>query len=722
MRLPVPYKQFDKLVEQETFESTFTWGLRMAVSATAPVIWGLMTGRMADATWIALAAEGICFVELKGSFTQGVRVLIAGAILAVLFTLFGAITSFNVLVTTGAMLIVGFISGLFKNLGDRGSNLAVSVFVVFIISNAFPAHSWADLYERLLLVSAGGLWSLLVGAFVMLLMPVREPYRRTVALIWRSMAELTAEVAKGWDGKTLRSSLRDIYVREKNVRNAIDNSFHFYESMAHQVTEDNKDEYQLAQVRKATAIAAANIIAVAEELETVNIRETDATLRLKLHDVLKALQQVVERMAVFIVTLKPEDELLLISRINLLKKLLPLLKDYLPQDEQSASQSIKRVIQVTERSMKLIESIMTRLSEIGEDLPVFRSYSLFKTLFILHPGHWFKNVRLLFNFDTFTTRYALRTAIAAAVAIFISKWYNIDHGYWIPFTVIIISQPYFGATFKKAIDRVLGTVLGGLAGGILLRLHLGIIPEVLVLFLSFVMMVYYLRKRYSVAAFFITISLIMLFNIEMPISPNLIYVRAFSTMGGAALAIISGFVLLPTWDKQWLPVHLAKAIRFNYEYFLRTFFSDAPTEWTRFKRSAESNNSNVFDSFTRYIEEPRSKGRIYVLYYRLITHNVRITRELNNIHMERENALPEMNKAFGDKRPELCLQLFRENMRLVRQIAPDESAHHEPPLQPQAQALTQEQLLYLDRLMVELKAMHADLDLLVARLQAEEKS
>jgi uncharacterized membrane protein YccC len=486
------------------------------------------------------------------------------------------------------------------------------------------------------------------------------------------------------------------------------------------VSKKDGDEYELAQIRKATSLVGTHIIAMSDEMEQISIRDTNENLRLKLYALLKALQQTVDRMGVYIITLKPEEELLLSSRVSRVHKMIALLKEYNYDINDPHTELYKRVTQLAERSLKLIESVIGRLETLGKGLSVYRSYSLIKTIFILHPKHWLRSLEILFNFNTFTTRYALRSAVASALALFISLWFKIDHGYWIPFTVIIVLQPYFGATLKKAIDRVIGTGLGGLAGGLFLYLPTGVFLQEAILFASFVLMVYFLHKRYSVAVFFITLSLVMLFDVEETLNPVLLLTRAGSTIGGAGLAIIAGFALLPHWDKKWLPRHMTTAICANYNYFIATFFgTKALINWTRQKRNAESKNSNAFDSFNRYMQEPSLKRKSYAIYYHLITHNVRITRELNNIHLEQEHK----NEAEGDilttnqlQRLNLCLYWFNNNMELVRQINPDIPAQTAPQ-QPLPVALTSQQLLYIDRMIIELKAMNSDLQKLSQRGQ-----
>lgn len=715
------YKRFNALIEQETFEPLFSWGMRMAVAATVPVIWGLKTGNMEAASWITLTAECICWVELKGSFGQRIRVLCAGITLTILFAILGSLTGTNVWLSVGCMLGVGFVSGLFKNLGDRGSGLAICVYVMFIIAAAYPTITVPELKERSSLILIGGLWNALVGIIASVFMPAKQPYRRTVAVICRSIAALIETIGHGWDDKTVRSSIRDIYLKEQEVRSAIDNSLHFYTTMAHQANKKDKHEYELAHVRKATALLSAHVIAIIEELERVSIHELPMSLRLKTDAMFKALRETVERLAVFIVTLKPEEELLLSSRISRLNKVLILLKEYDDYTNEEQATLFKRVIHLAERSVRIIESSVTRLESVGEDLPVYRSYSLIKTVFILHPKHWLRNLQLLFNFNTFTVKYAIRTAIAATVAMFFYKWYHIDHGYWLPFTVIIVSQPYFGATFKKAIDRVLGTVLGGLAGGLFLNMPTGLYLKEIVLFVSFVMMVYFIRKRYSVAAFFITLSLVLLFDVEDALNPMLIIIRASVTVGGAVLAIIAGFALLPHWDKKWLPVNLAGAVAKNYTYFIYSFFpAKTPSSWTRLKRLAESANSNAFDSFNRYMEEPGFRKKPYAVYFHIITHNVRITRELNNINIEQEaktDAHKVSVQANSVQRLNMCIYWFKQNMIAASKIAPDERIPELDivPGEVIPRELTTQQVLYLDRMIIELKAMHKDIEQLASQ-------
>lgn len=712
------YKRLNQFIQNETFEPTLNWGLRMAIASVVPVIWGVETGHMDIAEWITLTAEGICWVELRGGAGLRMRVLVGGTLLTFFFALLGSITGTSIWLSMVCMLFVGFLSSLFKNLGDRGSGLAICAYVMFIICNAYPVKSLHGLEMRSLYILIGGVWTILVGLAASAFVPEQEPYRRSIALILKSIASLVDTVARGWDGNGVRSGLREIYIKEKDVRTSIDSSLHFFESMAYQVTHDKGKEYNLAQARKASSLIAAHVIAISEELDTIKLPSITNAARLKLYALNKALQQTVERLAEYVLTLKPEEELLLNSRMERVRKIIRLLNDHLFEEEATNRTTIFRVIQLTERSIKLVESCISNMKQLGEEQPIYRSYSLIKTLYILHPKHLLHNIRILFDMNTNTARYALRTALAATLAMFIFKWFNIDHGYWLPFTVIIIIQPYFGATLKKAIDRTLGTVLGGIAGGLLLRLPTALHVKEIFMFICAVLMVYYLRKKYSVAAFFITVSLVLLFAVESELSWTILLSRLSCTIIGAILGIVAGFALLPTWDKKYLPRYLAASIYCNYEYFKVTFFpaeKQTSLPWTKYKRMAETNNSNAFDSFNRFLQEPSGRKKSFSLFFQLITYNVRLTRELNNIHLEIENNPPGDTIKEPDAQQQAlineCLYWFNKSVGMLHKINPGQEISmlavgemlHSP------FAMTQHQYNYMNKMLIDLKSMHQDL-------------
>lgn len=704
-----------------------SWGIRMTFAVIVPLFYGLYFHKMAEVMWVIVAAESIGWVELKGSFAQRVRLLLGGAFLALIFGFAGSISSGSLFLSVLLMLAVVFIATLFKNLGERGSGLSLTVYVIFIIANAYPVDNFQEVLFRCTNIGIGGLWSLMVGVFASLFMKEQLPYRRSVAFIWKSTAGLAAAIDAGWDGKSQRMGVREIYLKEKEVNAAIDSSLQLYEKRAYHNNHESENAHQMAQLRKSVYLTSATLMALAEELETLSPGMLSGAQRQSIHAILKSIEIICERMTIFTVSSKSEEEILLRSRIIRLQNMCALLRE--SNIEESEKRAIEKVIHFTERIIKLIENSIEHINSVAGDNSVFRSYSLMKTLLILHHRHWIDSVRRLANINTHSFRYALRTAIIATLALFIYKWFDIEYGYWLPFTVMIVIQPYFGATLKKALDRVLGTVLGVIAAGFLMTLPPDLHSKEILLIICPILMVYFLRTRYSVATFFISMFLVALFAAEHTLDNSVIFIRALITIGGAALAVVGEFALLPTWDKKWLPRHIAATIHANYNYFLFTFYPNhfsSVHQWTHYRRMAESSNSNAFDSFNRYLEEPTSKDKDYTLYYQIISHCIRITRELNNYHIESEVEKDFLkNKKFEAQKLQIdaCLQQFNKIEHALKSLAISTDGAAEQEIMEDIKVsyipLNDTQSIYLDKLNVELNAFERDMDKWVAKMKEQ---
>lgn len=710
------YKHLNKLLEDESFEPRLSWGVRMAVAAIVPVFWGLATGNLLHAGWMTLTAECICWVELKGSFTQRVWVLLTGIFLALCFCMVGTLTAGYLWISVIAIFIVCFLSGLFKNLGDRGSGLALCVYVMFIVCNAYPVHHTAELKDRMALVLVSGLWTAAVSIAGSLFTPLRQPYRRSIALIWKANASLLDSIMRGWDGNEVRSGLHDIYRKERLVRSAMDSSLQLFENRSFQTKNIPLTEQELAKLRKLSSLVGIHIVAIGEEMANVKFSEVSKTTQLKVYEALWQMKELVSKMATYTVALKPESLLIVYAAIDKANKQIVALSEEVGNTDIHR-QALKRIVQLSERAIRIMESGIAHLENAGGDQPVYSSYSFLKTLFLLQPRNWLRNTKLLFNFNTLTVRYILRSSAAASVAIFIYKWFRIDHGYWLAFTVILVMQPYFGATLQKALDRIMGTLTGGIVGGLLIQLHDVFYLREIILFISFVGMVYFVRTKYSWAAFFITVSLVLLFDVEQVLSPNIIIMRAICTIGGACLGVLAGFALLPDWDSKWLPMHISSSIKNNYEYFIACFFPGQKEDWTKMKRLAETANSNAFDSFNRYLSEPVIGDRPVRGLYQIILHSVHITRELNNFNIENEVAAEQKKIMTQEQidRVNECLYWFNKIIRILKERYPKVSVSlQENELTELAHPYTLHQAFYIGKLFTELKTLYSNLNKLMA--------
>ncbi len=68
--------------------------------------------------------------------------------------------------------------------------------------------------------------------------------------------------------------------------------------------------------------------------------------------------------------------------------------------------------------------------------------------------------------DRLTFQQAMRTAIAAGLAAWLTHALHMPGGYWAAISAIIVMQSEVGATLTASKDRLVGTALGAIAGWI----------------------------------------------------------------------------------------------------------------------------------------------------------------------------------------------------------------------------------------------------------------
>jgi uncharacterized membrane protein YccC len=223
----------------------------------------------------------------------------------------------------------------------------------------------------------------------------------------------------------------------------------------------------------------------------------------------------------------------------------------------------------------------------------------------------------LFSLDVLTRpasvvlHHALRIAIVPALAVAITQTLDLNHGYWVTLTVVVILQPFAAMTRQKALQRVAGTILGGMvAAGLSALFHDAI--GVLVLIAIFTMLcVALLPLNYGAYAVFGTPAFVLLAESSAG-DWHLAGLRIVNTLLGGALALAGARFLWPGDERNRLPEFAAAAIRANAE-FLRRAIALVVSEngdlgaLRDARREVGSSALNAEDSFQRLMSEHRGR-------------------------------------------------------------------------------------------------------------------
>jgi uncharacterized membrane protein YccC len=155
--------------------------------------------------------------------------------------------------------------------------------------------------------------------------------------------------------------------------------------------------------------------------------------------------------------------------------------------------------------------------------------------------------------------------MVTAVAVWLTAALGLPHGYWVTLTAVVILQPYTGVTTQKAMQRVVGTVLGGvLTAAFSAMFH----DPRAILGLAFVLSgacVALMPVNYAVYAMFLTPAFVLLAEASTG-DWHLAGVRVINTLIGGALAVAGAWLLWPAPELRRLPAYMAAALRANAAY------------------------------------------------------------------------------------------------------------------------------------------------------------
>lgn len=184
----------------------------------------------------------------------------------------------------------------------------------------------------------------------------------------------------------------------------------------------------------------------------------------------------------------------------------------------------------------------------------------------------FKNIWLTIrshlSFDSQLFRHAVRLSIVVFACCTIVEFLQLSRGYWILLTAVFVCQPNYAATKLRLKQRIIGTILGVIIGSLLpyaqptLELQMGLVVATSTLFFFF------RSNNYSFSTFFITLQVLISFNIIGIDIHSALYSRLIDTLAGSFIAWVAVSYLWPDWKYLQLNKVIHQAIQSDGKYLL----------------------------------------------------------------------------------------------------------------------------------------------------------
>ena len=618
----------------EYFEPALGRATRVTLAFILPLVWGLFTGHMEAAVWVAIGAQVLSFATVEGSYPIKLLV-IGGAIVACgISGLLGTLMGGHWLVATIVMILLAFLAGFVRQSGVHGPGIAIGVLLVYLLTLDHPG-GFSVAGTMVLWLTYGGLIALGFTLLSWVFIPF-SPFRRSVSYTWKAMSDWLHLLAVHAEDKAGQDTdVDEMDEQELTFREELSNSTDILsrrQAIAH--ARQNRLSYQLVELRRIVSFANPAVSAIRDALENIKGRE-GYPFKL-IGYLMDNLSQATRRIAISIISNRPEHIYTAGLSIEKAKNNMALLKADLPKSgsglpEDQLLQSISELMEYLQEAIRILEQIGA-----GAGHMTFFMRNFFTGMTVPQK---IPVVRIQLSTHSFTFRFSLRLALAMGIGVAVYKLFHIPHGYWIAMTTMIILQPEFGATFTKAWRRIKGTILGAIVGSLLFLLPLPLPVSLAIVILCCFTMAYYIQHNYALAAFIITVMVIALYHLMEPVTWELGLIRVLNTIGGAGLALLGGYAFFPLWERYRFPALIEKAIRANATYLdellsVSKRHHRTNMDFVKTRREAEVNNSNAFQSLRRMKEEPSQKQTNRQPYYIIMGYNIRLTRLLKTYNQQ----------------------------------------------------------------------------------------
>ncbi|HTO03945.1 MAG TPA: FUSC family protein [Opitutus sp.] len=593
---------FRRFRERESMRPDLGRATRAVFAVIVPLIASRAGWLPLNITFVVFAAQSVAHVDVRGAYSLRLGLLLAMTAILVGAATLGELASFSIIASVLAAGFIAVNNGAWRHFTpEYGASLGITSTLLFLISlKTPPAEIFVEHHGVGALV--GGLWGVFLHIVKWPIHP-QHPLRLAASDSWVAVADLFEALAlPPSDARAQR-----LDERQSILRRTLDDTYAVLAAARPTPLRIRLEELNLAAARLATRVIALNTA-----LEWLLSTPEGEAFSVSLQPVLTSLRNTSRTVAVAVVSRQPSHLATCEVRVQRLENLLRAVseEEMKPLVALHGGAQLRSILkQVKLQLPQLIESLRATID--GTDERAAFSPELFDLhTWTLRPLAASLTIRR--RVDPTLVRFTARLAVLMMLGVAGFRYLELPNGFWIPLSIAIVLQPDYGSTRLRASQRIFGTLAGSVAASTLLWLR----PSGFALVASTAVTIFssgfFLKRRYALAVFFITLSVVLLTEAHAPVTLAFTAERLGSTLLGGALALLGALFFWPVWERDRVPRVLAKALDANRDFMhlIATRLAeggsyDALT--IAAKRQAEATNSAVFSSLQRMMADPRNR-------------------------------------------------------------------------------------------------------------------
>jgi uncharacterized membrane protein YccC len=555
-------------------------GLRCGVALCAPIVLGDLAS-IPNLGWAGLGGFEAILADAGGPYRIRLGSLATLSFGGAAGLFLGSLVGDSLLWALPVTVLFCFLWSYLAVLGPPFASAGVLVQVIFICGIGAPVASWHEALNHALLLLAGGAWAALLSLLLWPLDPYR-PARAAVSDCYTELASFLTSVTELTARSRQSSTLWHRLARhhQYRIRRVVEQGWQAVASIRAEHQVETAQGNQLVVLLETADLLIAPTIAIAEHLETQPVSADSGCSNRGING-LDSLQSAERYVASLLLRRRGQSTADSLAMRLEMQRLPIVLEDCLVESPVQADSAVRFLIaQVAEAAAQLetaIESAaLLRLGKTpaaSDPLPTGSSVGHFAHVYARlahfqqgwHPSRILDELRANFTRRSLALRHAARVSLVCGLDVILILLLHIDHGYWLLMTSLIVLQPHVSGTMRRSMERIGGTVAGGILAALLAAALHSQLATAAVLFPLALFALAIMPLSYAAFAFFLTPTFVLAW---LPYSGDwkLALVRIANTVAGAVISLLAMTFLFPAYERDRAPQFLRASIAADRRY------------------------------------------------------------------------------------------------------------------------------------------------------------
>lgn len=588
------------------YSQYFAEGLMITVGCIVPLLVCIYAGYLNEGTLISFGALLMGLSDTPGAPSHRRLGMLSTLGLGILTYLAIALVNYSITLTTITIAILSFLFAMFAVFNARAATVG-AMCTLLMLFNVQHSITTENVWFQLFLTIIGGLWYMLISMTALKIRPYRIAQQELSESI-RYVADYIRLKADFYDPNI---DIDENYLKliEKQVE--VNNHQESVRDTLFQSKRSIKDTTKIG--RYLTLIFSDTVDLFEQSLTTQydynaiksSYGQHGILLTFK-HTIIKVTHELDNIAYAINANRLPKPTYTFESDINQLRESLEAL-----EKKGINTIPLKKIIINIRGIIKYIENMYSyNSSNVGPNIPKeeIDSASQFITRDQVDWSKFKSNLSL--NSSAF--RHALRVSIVLSGTYLTLNLVNFSPNgiYWTLLTIMVILRPGFGLTQERSVQRLIGTLVGGIIGAVVILVINDTNVRFVLLIFFFLTGYSLFRINYIVAVMFITPYILIMLSFHGMDTLEMATERVIDTFLGGLIAFASNYIIFPNWESIQFRENMRNLLIANYKYLaqaIRILAGKHPTvtAYKLCRKEVYIASANMGSTFQRMLTEPK---------------------------------------------------------------------------------------------------------------------